>query len=144
MTGSGRYVADLSLTGMLTAKFLYAGVSHARITKIDVGAAREMPGVFAVITQDDVPDRRFGSVADRTLFAKDVIRFEGEVIAAVAAVDASTAQRAVDAIVFEYEELAPVTDLEAALDPSSTLVHEDWQSYGAGGVERDGNVASFT
>ena len=85
VTGSGRYAADLTLTGMLTAKFLYAGVSHARIVRLDVSAARALPGVFAVLTADDVPDVRFGPfVQDRTLFAKDVVRFEGEIVAAVA------------------------------------------------------------
>ena len=50
VTGSGRYVADITLTGMLTAKFLYAGISHARIIRLDVSAARQVPGVFAVLT----------------------------------------------------------------------------------------------
>jgi len=144
VTGSGRYVADITLTGMLTAKFLYAGVAHARITRLDVSAARAIPGVFAVLTQEDVPEHRFGSVADRTLFAKDVVRFEGEVVAAVAAVDADTAQRGLDAVVVEYEPLPVVTDLEAAITDGAPLVHEDWAAYDAGGVVRDGNVASFT
>ena len=144
VTGEGRYVADLSLTGMLTAKFLFAGIAHARITRLDVSAAREIAGVFAVLTQDDVPDVRFGSIADRTLFAQDVVRFEGEVVAAVAAIDASTAQRALDAIVVEYEELPVVNDVEAAMLADAPLVHESWQSYAADGVERDGNVASYT
>src|SRR4051794_26455249 len=86
VTGSGRYTADLSLTGMLAAKFRYADVAHARIARLDVSAARSMPGVFAVITADDVPDVRYGPfVQDRTLFAREVVRFEGEVLAAVAA-----------------------------------------------------------
>lgn len=144
VTGSGRYVADISLTGMLTAKFLYAGVSHARIVRLDVTAARKVPGVFAVLTQDDVPDRRFGSVPDRTLFAKDVVRFEGEVVAAVAAVDAEAARRGVEAIVVEYEPLPVVTDLEAAIGEGAQLVHEHWADYPARRVERNGNVASFT
>ena len=144
VTGSGRYVADITLTGMLTAKFLYAGISHARIVRLDVSAARQVPGVFAVLTQEDVPDRRFGSIADRTLFARDVVRFEGEVIAAVAAVDARTAQQALDAIVVEYEPLPTVTDLEKAIAEGATLVHEGWADYEAADVERNGNVASFT
>ena len=144
VTGEGRYVADLTLTGMLTAKFLFAGVSHARITRLDVSAARDVPGVFAVLTQDDVPDVRFGSIADRTLFANDVVRFEGEVIAAVAAIDAAAAQRAIDAIVVEYDALPVVNDIEAAMRPESPLVHEDWRSYTADGVDREGNIASHT
>jgi CO/xanthine dehydrogenase Mo-binding subunit len=146
VTGSGRYTADLMLTGALTAKFRYAGVSHARITRLDVSAARAIPGVFAVLTDVDVPDVRFGPfVQDRTLFARDVLRFEGEVVAAVAAVDAATAQRAVDAIVVEYEPLPVINDVEAALDADAPLVHEDWASYGAGeALVRDRNVASFS
>ena len=143
VTGSGRYAADLTLTGALTAKFKYADVTHARITRLDVSAARAIPGVFAVITQDDVPDVRFGPfVQDRTLFARDVVRFEGEIVAAVAAIDAATAQRAVNAIVVEYEVLPVVNDIEAALSPDSPLVHTDWEAYGSGTI-RDRNDASF-
>ena len=144
VTGEGRYVADLTLTGMLTARFLFAGVAHARIERLDVSAAREIPGVMAVLTRDDVPDVRFGSVADRTLFANGVVRFEGEVVAAVAAVDDATARRAVDAIVVEYEDLPIVNDVEEALEPDAPLVHPEWESYSAPDVERSGNVASFT
>jgi CO/xanthine dehydrogenase Mo-binding subunit len=146
VTGSGRYTADLTLTGMLAAKFRYAEVTHARITRLDVSAARSLPGVFAVLTADDVPDTRFGPfVQDRTLFARDVVRFEGEIVAAVAAIDAATAQRAVDAIVVEYDPLPVVTDLEAALAPDAPLVHPDWASYGAmDAVVRHGNDASYS
>jgi CO/xanthine dehydrogenase Mo-binding subunit len=131
---------------MLAAKFRYAGVAHARITKIDVTAARAMPGVMAVLTADDVPDVRFGPfVQDRTLFARDVVRFEGEVVAAVAATSAAIAQRAVDAIVVEFEPLPTVTDLEAALAEDSPLVHGGWADYGAAGeLVRDRNDASFS
>jgi len=146
VTGSGRYTADLTLTGMLAAKFRYAGVAHARIIRLDVSAARALPGVFAVITADDVPDVRFGPfVQDRTLFARDVVRFEGEVVAAVAATTPEVAQRAVDAIVVEYEALPAITDLELALADESALVHDGWADYGAGeAVVRDRNDASFS
>jgi CO/xanthine dehydrogenase Mo-binding subunit len=146
VTGSGRYTADLTLTGVLAAKFRYAEVSHARIIRLDTTAAKAMPGVFAVITADDVPDVRFGPfVQDRTLFARDVVRFEGEIVAAVAASTAEIAQRAVDAIVVEYAPLPVVHDLEAALHPDSPLVHEGWAEYGAADVlVRDRNDASFS
>ncbi|HAP76483.1 MAG TPA: hypothetical protein DCR14_10405, partial [Acidimicrobiaceae bacterium] len=146
VTGSGRYTADLTFTGMLTAKFRYAEVSSARIVRLDVSAARAIPGVFSVITADDVPDVRFGPfVQDRTLFARDVVRFEGEILAAVAAVDAPTAQRAVNAIVVEYEALPVVTDVEAALTPDAPLVHAGWAGYGAAdALVRDRNDASFS
>ncbi|MBI4936563.1 MAG: xanthine dehydrogenase family protein molybdopterin-binding subunit [Actinobacteria bacterium] len=145
VTGSGRYTADLTLTGALVAKFKYAEVSHARITRLDVTAARAIPGVFAVLTQDDVPDVRFGPfVQDRTLFARDVVRFEGEIVAAVAAIDVPTAQRALNAIVVEYTPLPVVNDIEAALAADAPLVHTDWAAYGAADVlVRDRNDASF-
>jgi CO/xanthine dehydrogenase Mo-binding subunit len=145
VTGSGRYTADLTLTGMLAAKFKYAGIAHGRITRLDTTAAKALPGVFAVLTQADVPDVRYGGmIFDRTLFAKDVVRYEGEIVAAVAAVDAATAQRAVDAIVVEYEPLPVVNDPEAALAPDAPLVHPEWSSYGAyRKLVRNGNDASF-
>ncbi len=146
VTGSGRYTADLTMTGMLAAKFRYAEFSHARITKIDTAAAKAIPGVFAVITDADVPDVRFGPfVADRTLFARDVVRFEGEIVAAVAAITPEIAARAAAAIVVEYEPLPVITDLEVALGADAALVHDGWSGYGAADpVVRDRNDASFS
>ena len=144
VTGSGRYVADLSMTGMAAAKFKYAGIAHGRISNLDTTQARDIPGVFAVLTHEDVPDVRFGAVPDRRLFAKDVVRFEGDLVAAVAAIDAETAQQAVDAIVVDYEPLPTVDDLENALTDGSPLVHEAWESYDADHVVRDRNLASFS
>ena len=146
VTGSGRYAADMTLTGQLVAKFKYGEVSHGRITKLDVEAARAIPGVFAVLTAADVPDVRYSyGLADRTLFAKDVIRFEGEVVAAVAAVDAERAQQALDAIVLEIEPLEPIVDLEAALRDDSPLVHENVDSYEVtGDTPHHGNLATHS
>lgn len=146
VTGSGRYTADMTMTGQLVAKFKYAEVSHARITRLDVSAAKKIPGVFAVITAEDVPDLRYTAViADRTLFAHDVVRFEGEILAAVAAINAEVAQRAVDAIVFEYDELPIVSDLEAAVADGATLVHPDLESYViTGDTPHGGNVATHS
>jgi CO/xanthine dehydrogenase Mo-binding subunit len=109
-----------------------AGRSDARIRRLDTGRARAIPGVLAVLTADDVPDRRYGSfdfVLDRTLFARDVVRFEGEVVAAVAALTPEIAAAALDAIEVDYEDLAPILDLEAALEPGSPLVHEAVATY---------------
>lgn len=144
VTGTGRYTADLTVGGMLVAKFRYAEVTHARILELDTSAARSMPGVFAVLTADDVPDVLYGSIKDRRLFARDVVRFEGEVLAAVAAVDEVTAARALDAIVVRYERRPAVSEMEAALEAGAPLIHEEWETYEAPGVEREGNLASFT
>src|SRR5436190_17592936 len=144
VTGSGRYTADLTLTGMLAAKFRYADIAHARIIRLDVSAARALPGVFAVITADDVPDVRFGPfVQDRTLFARDVVRFEGEVVAAVAATTPEVAREAAELIHVDYEPLPVVSDVEAALADGATLVHEGWSGYSASeDVVRKDNDAS--
>src|SRR3954451_1272931 len=82
VTGTGRYTADLVLAGQLVAKFRYADHAHARITRIDVTKGRALPGVLAVVTHEDVPDVLYGGmVKDRRLFAKDTVRFEGDIVA---------------------------------------------------------------
>ena len=141
VTGQARYTADLSLPGMLEGRFLLAGHAHARIRRLDVERARKAPGVIAVITQADVPQLHYGSaVKDRTLFADGVVRFEGEVVAAVAARTPEAAAAALALIDVEYEPLEPVVDAEAALEDAAPLVHPDWQSYGAyDGIVRNGN-----
>jgi CO/xanthine dehydrogenase Mo-binding subunit len=126
ITGQARYAADLALPGMLHAAFLYAGVPSARIRRLDVSAARALPGVMAVITAADVPDVRYGAaVHDRSLFAHDVVRFEGEILAAVAALTPELAGEACRLIDVELEELPAVLDPEGALRPGAPLVHED-------------------
>jgi CO/xanthine dehydrogenase Mo-binding subunit len=141
VTGQARYAADLQLAGLLHARFLYSEHPHARIRSISTEQARSMPGVHAVITQDDVPDVRYGMfVKDRTLFARDVVRFEAEVVAAVAASTPEQAEAACRAIEVDYEPLEPTLDAEAALAPEAPLVHAEWESYGTQqGVARDGN-----
>jgi CO/xanthine dehydrogenase Mo-binding subunit len=132
VTGLGRYTADLVAPGLLHGRFLYAGRPHARIRRIDTTAARELPGVLAVLTQDDVPDVRYGpAVQDRTLFARDVVRYEGEIVAAVAALTPELAEEACRLIEVDYEPLEPVLDAEAALADGAPLVHPDWESYSA-------------
>jgi CO/xanthine dehydrogenase Mo-binding subunit len=144
VTGLGRYTADMTLTGMLHAKFRFADHAHARILGIDTARARELPGVFAVLTHADVPDVRYGPfVQDRTLFAKDVVRFEGELVAAVAALTPEIAQRACELIEVSYEPLPVVSDAERALEAGAVLVHEGWRDYTAADeVVRDGNDCS--
>jgi CO/xanthine dehydrogenase Mo-binding subunit len=132
VTGSGRYTADLSLTGQLYAKLRYADHTHARIVSVDATRARAIPGVFAVLTHEDVPDVLYGDlVQDRRLFARERVRFEGDVVAAVAALTSEIAEEAAAAIDVEYEPLQPVSDIEAALADDAPLIHEDWESYEA-------------
>ena len=138
VTGSGRYTADLSFTGMAYAKFRYADHSHAKISSIDTSKARALPGVVAVVTQSDLPDVRFGAfVRDRYLFAKDVVRFEGEIVAGVAALTEEIATEAARLIEVEYEPLPVVTDFVAAMEPGAPLIHPDLESY-----DKDENIVS--
>src|SRR6201982_3505294 len=138
VTGTGRYTADLSFTGMAHAKFRYADHSHAKILKLDTSKAEALPGVVAVVTQPDLPDVRFGGfVQDRYLFAKDVVRFEGEIVAGVAALTEEIATEAARLIDVEYELLPVVTDFVAAMEPGATLIHPDLESY-----DKDENIVS--
>lgn len=146
VTGSGRYTADLTLTGMLHAAFVYSEHTHARIVSIDTSVAEARPGVMAVLTGADVPDVLYtGGTADRRLFATDRVRYDGDIVAAVAATTLEQARAAAAAVVVEYELLRAVTDLEAALLPDAELVHPDWADYEApDSVVREGNLASFS
>jgi CO/xanthine dehydrogenase Mo-binding subunit len=118
VTGAGHYTADLTFTGMAHAKFRFADHPHARIRRIDTTRARARPGVVAVVTQEDLPDVRFGGlVRDRTLFAKDVVRFEGEIVAGVVALSDEIATEAASMIEVDYEPLPVITDFLAAMEP---------------------------
>src|SRR5581483_8678744 len=109
-----------------------AGVPHGRVTRLDTSRAEALPGVLAVLTQKDVPDVRYGDfIKDRTLFANDVVRYEGDIVAAVAALTPEIAAQAVALIEVDIDPLPAVTDLEAALDGGSPLVHEGWKDYEA-------------
>ena len=116
--GTFPYASDLWAEGLLWAAVLRSPHPHARILSIDTGHARKMPGVRAVITQDDVPGvTSYGrGAADRPVFATEVVRHHGEPIAAVAADHPDTARMAVAAIIVEYEVLDPVTDPERAFE----------------------------
>ncbi len=146
VTGAGRYTADLNLTGQLVAKFRYADHTHARILRIDTARARALPGVLAVVTHEDVPDVLYGGmVKDRRLFAKEKVRFEGDIVAGVAATTAEIAECAAALIEVDYEPLPAITDFEASMGEGSALVHDDWESYEADdALLRDGNRLGYS
>ena len=145
VTGTGRYTADLSFTGMAHAKFRYADHSHAKILKIDTAKARALPGVVAVVTQADLPDVRFGGfVQDRYLFAKDVVRFEGEIVAGVAALTEEVAAEAARLIEVEYEPLPVLSDFVEAMSPDAPRVHEGLADYHKDeNIVADGNTMAY-
>lgn len=146
VTGTGRYTADLNVTGQLHARFRYAGHSHARITRLDVSKARALPGVLAVLTHEDVPDVLYGGmVQDRRLFAKDIVRFEGDIVAGVAALTPEIAEQAAALVEVDYEPLPAVIDPQLALAADAPLVHADWESYGFDeNLLRDRNRLGFS
>jgi CO/xanthine dehydrogenase Mo-binding subunit len=89
VSGRSQYAGDVYLPGMLICKVLKSSRPHARILSIDTSKAEQVPGVRAIITGKDIPHMRFGSgaVKDRRVFALEKVRFVGEPLAAVAAVD---------------------------------------------------------
>ena len=93
---------------MLHARFIYIGRPRARVLRVNTSAARALPGVLAVLTQDDVPDVRYGMfVKDRTLFAKDEVRFEAEIVAAVAALTPEIATEAAGLVEVDLDVSLP-------------------------------------
>ena len=130
VTGKAAYTADFPIEGLLWGKALHSPYAHARIINIDMSAARSLPGVFAVITGADTGNGLYGSnLKDLPVLARDRVRFAGERVAAVAALDEDTAQQAIDLIDVEYEELPAVFDLEAAMQPDAPVIHPEFNSY---------------
>ncbi|MDW8060500.1 MAG: aerobic carbon-monoxide dehydrogenase large subunit [Thermomicrobium sp.] len=136
LTGRGRYVDDIDLPGQLHVAFLRSPLAHARIRSVDVSAAREMPGVVAVWTYDDIgpcqrrmplliPHPDLTHPYTRYPLAKDEVNHVGEPVAMVIAESRYAAEDALEAIVVEWEELPPVVDIERAIRPGALLVHEE-------------------
>lgn len=134
VTGAATYASDVEVPGMLHGKILRSTVPHARIRSIDASAALTMPGVVAVLTGDDLKDLpgtaiRWGlSLRDRPVIAIGKVRYVGDPVAAVAAIDEASAEEALDAILVDYEVLPYATTAEEAMVPGATLVHEDMET----------------
>ncbi len=127
VTGRAEYISDVVVPGMLHGKILRSPIPHGVIASIDTSAAEEMPGVVAVVTGADVEklDAYWGpSIKDRPVIAIDRVRYVGEPVAMVAAVDERTALDALELIEVEYEDLPFVTDETAALADDAPILHE--------------------
>ncbi|MEW5937287.1 MAG: molybdopterin cofactor-binding domain-containing protein [Candidatus Thermoplasmatota archaeon] len=127
VTGRAKYTGDLYFPNMLYGRILGSRVAHGRIKRIDTSKAEVLPGVVAVITGRDVPDIKYGvspARYDEYVLAKDKVRYVGDEVAAVAAVDDETAQRAVRLIDVEYEELPAVFSPEEAMRDGAPQLHE--------------------
>ncbi|HYB88553.1 MAG TPA: xanthine dehydrogenase family protein molybdopterin-binding subunit [Streptosporangiaceae bacterium] len=132
LTGTGRYVDDIKLPGMLHAAFVRSPLAHARVLSVDVSAARELPGVVAALTGADLeamtvpgPDALMalmswaGPTPEFTLLATDKVRFAGDPVAIVIAESRYVAEDGCELVEVEYDDLPPVTNAAAALDPGS-------------------------
>ncbi|MAO50129.1 MAG: 4-hydroxybenzoyl-CoA reductase [Pusillimonas sp.] len=125
--GRAQYAGDIKLPGMLHGAILRSPYAHARIVSIDTSAALSLPGVKAVLTGREAPDTPWGGghAKERYILAKDIVRFAGEEVAAVAAITDDIARNALDLIRVEYEELPPLLTADAALAPDAPTVHPD-------------------
>src|SRR5260370_29956310 len=143
LRGRTRYTIDRYLPGMLHAAVLRASVPSGRIVRLDVSRAARMPGVRAIVTAADAPGKIGIGIADHPLFARDLIRYDGEPLAAIAADTLIQARDALAAIDVEVEPLPAVLSMAEALAPKTPLVHPDSREHQillAGGA-RAGNIA---
>ncbi|HXG05276.1 MAG TPA: molybdopterin cofactor-binding domain-containing protein [Candidatus Binatia bacterium] len=131
VTGVTRFADDLVLPRMAHGKLLRSPHPHARIGRIDTGRARALPGVYAVITGHDLPRVKFGILPvsqDEEALCTEKVRMVGDAVAAVAAVDEETAERACRLIEVEYEPLPALMSIEESLAHPEVRIHE----YGDG------------
>ncbi len=146
VSGRATYTFDMEMPGMLYAKCLHSPHAHAEIISIDTSAAKSLPGVKAVLTGEDIPYLVGLYMVDKRVLARGKVRYQGEAIAAVAAVDEATAERALTLIKVEYKLLPMVSTFDEALS-GSILVHEDINELeyiqGVFFPQPDSNIASW-
>lgn len=130
VAGKTRYAADLTLPGMLWAKFLRSPHAHARIRSIDASGAKRLAGVHAVLTGEDLPPVLIGKrIKDIPILARERTRYAGEPVAAVAAETPEIAAEALTLIDVDYEILPSVTDPLKAIEPGAPRIHGDPAAY---------------
>ncbi|MCY4086506.1 MAG: xanthine dehydrogenase family protein molybdopterin-binding subunit [Actinomycetia bacterium] len=142
--GTALYGIDYEEPHYLHGKILRSTVPAGRITKLDTSEAVKIPGVLAVVTAEDVPGRWGHVTVDQPVFATDVVRYEGEPIAAVAAETWNQARAALRAIVLEIEPLEVLGTMQEAMAEGARLLHPGWESYrNHFNTPREGNLAAI-
>ena len=143
ITGQARFVADMKLPRMVHGKFLRSPHAHARIVSVDLTAALALPGVVGAMTGEELP-KRYGAIPvaqDETALALGKVRYIGEPVVCIAAVDEATAIAATRLVKVEYEVLPSVLSVDDALNPAKPFIHDEarkpsnilrrvWQDYG--------------
>src|SRR5258706_6676276 len=126
--GRAVYASDLKLAGMAHGKVLRSPHAHARIRRIHTSRAAALPGVLAVLTRENlnVAAPFYGTyIKDQPIVAQEKVRYPGDIVAAVAATDEKTAEKALAEIEVEYEELPAAFDVDASLAPRAPLIHDE-------------------
>ncbi|MBW1800903.1 MAG: molybdopterin-dependent oxidoreductase [Deltaproteobacteria bacterium] len=129
VTGDVKFSADITFPNMLCAKVKRSPLAHARIRHVDTSRAEKLKGVKAVVTGQDTAGIKWGVfryTQDMELLPRDKVRYFGEEIAAVAAVNEETALEALDLIDVDLEELPPVFDPPEAMAAEGPLIHDDF------------------
>jgi len=129
VTGKAKYTDDLPDAGILAARLLTSTCAHARINNIDVSGALGLSGVKAVLTGKDCPELLGPLLQDRPALAGDAVRYAGEPVALVVAIDNPTAENALRLIRIEYEPLPFVITPSQAMAEGAPLVHERVSEY---------------
>src|SRR5258705_1628156 len=129
VTGAAKYVADLTIPGMIEGKFLRSPYAHARIRSIDSAEAEAMPGVVAVLTSRDLDDighymGRGKNNKDQPIIATNRVIFAGQPVAAVAALDRTTAEEALAKIHVVYAELPAGVSVAEAMADGAPRFHD--------------------
>jgi 4-hydroxybenzoyl-CoA reductase subunit alpha len=126
-TGAGKYTDDLSVPGMLVGRILHSPFPHARIKRIDTSRAEALDGVIAIVTGKDAPNP-YGILPvghDEHALALDKVRYVGDNVACVAAIDEATADKALELIDVEYEVLPAYFDPEDSMKAETDLIHDN-------------------
>lgn len=129
VTGSAQFIEDRFMGPMLYAKMKKSTIAHGKIKSIDISKALKHPGVKAVLTGKDYPNKIGLYLIDRDFIAIEKVRYWGEPVAVVAAVTEKAAAEAVELIEVEYEELPGVFDPREAIKPDAPVIHENLGDY---------------